>query len=62
MHPYTFRPENAFLPADFRSSADPAAYGDLFGEIGTYLRAGVDGFFTDTADIGVVARDEFPGR
>jgi len=59
LHPYTFRPENQFLPADFRSSADPNAYGDLFGEIETYLRAGIDGFFTDTADIGIVARDEF---
>jgi glycerophosphoryl diester phosphodiesterase len=61
VHPYTFRPENVFLPADFRSStgADPTAYGNLFGEIETYLRAGIDGFFTDTADIGIVARDEF---
>jgi glycerophosphoryl diester phosphodiesterase len=59
VHPYTFRPENVFLPADFRSSADPNAYGNLFGEIETYLRAGIDGFFTDTADIGIVARDEF---
>ena len=59
VHPYTFRPENVFLPADFRSSADPNAYGNLFGEIETYLKAGIDGFFTDTADIGVVARTEF---
>jgi glycerophosphoryl diester phosphodiesterase len=59
VHPYTFRPENVFLPADFRSSADPNAYGNLFGEIETYLRAGIDGFFTDTADIGIVARSEF---
>jgi glycerophosphoryl diester phosphodiesterase len=62
VHPYTFRPENVFLPADFRSSTDPNAYGDLFGEIETYLRAGIDGFFTDTADMGVVARDEFLRR
>jgi glycerophosphoryl diester phosphodiesterase len=59
LHPYTFRPENQFLPADFRSSTDPNAYGDLFGEIETYLKAGIDGFFTDTADMGIVARDEF---
>jgi glycerophosphoryl diester phosphodiesterase len=59
VHPYTFRPENVFLPADFRSSVDPNAYGDLFGEIETYLRAGIDGFFTDTADIGIVARSEY---
>ena len=28
----------------------------------SYLRAGVDGFFTDQADIGVIARDEFLDR
>ncbi|AHH95938.1 glycerophosphodiester phosphodiesterase [Kutzneria viridogrisea] len=59
VHPYTFRPENTFLPADFRSSANPADYGNLFGEIEAYLKAGVDGFFTDTADIGVTARTEY---
>jgi glycerophosphoryl diester phosphodiesterase len=62
VHPYTFRAENTFLPADFRSSADPDDYGNLFGEIDVFLRAGVDGFFTDNADIGVAARAESLSR
>ena len=57
--PYTFRAENVFLPTQYDSSADPNAFGDLFGEIEAALEAGVDGFFTDHTDIGVIARDEF---
>ncbi|WP_354701449.1 Glycerophosphodiester phosphodiesterase, periplasmic [Paraconexibacter sp. AEG42_29] len=53
--PYTFRPENQFLPLERRSSADPNAYGDLIGELQQYLALGVDGFFTDNPDIGVEA-------
>jgi glycerophosphoryl diester phosphodiesterase len=56
VHPYTFRAENTFLPANLRSSADPAAYGNLFGELEAFFAAGVDGVFTDNADIGVAAR------
>ena len=52
MHAYTFRRENQFLPVDFRSSADPNATGDLIGEIRAYLKAGLDGFFTDNPDLG----------
>ncbi len=52
---WTFRRENSFLPAEFRSSADPAAPGDLVGEIRTFLRAGMDQFFTDNPDLGVQA-------
>lgn len=52
VHPYTFRPENQFLPLELRSSADPNAYGNLFAEIDKFLDAGVDGVFTDTPDIG----------
>jgi glycerophosphoryl diester phosphodiesterase len=54
--PYTFRPENQFLPLERRSGTDPNAYGDLIGEIQQYLRLGVDGFFTDNADLGAEAR------
>jgi glycerophosphoryl diester phosphodiesterase len=32
-------PENQFLPADFRSSADPAGIGVLDAEITTFLNA-----------------------
>lgn len=52
---WTFRAENAFLPADFRSSADPAEHGDMVGEIQVFLEAGMDQFFTDHPDLGVQA-------
>jgi glycerophosphoryl diester phosphodiesterase len=61
VHGWTFRAENSFLPADFRSSSDPAAFGDLVGEVKRFLDLGMDGFFTDQSDIGVRARDEFVG-
>jgi glycerophosphoryl diester phosphodiesterase len=54
LHPYTFRAENQFLPADYRT--DPNAYGRAIDEQITFLRAGIDGLFTDQADIGVLAR------
>ena len=49
---WTFRRENSFLPADYRSSSDPAGVGDLAGEINRFLDAGMDAFFTDNPDIG----------
>jgi glycerophosphoryl diester phosphodiesterase len=52
VHPYTFRRENVFLPLELRSSADPNQPGNLVGEITKYLKAGVDGFFTDNPDLG----------
>ncbi len=55
VHAWTFRRENQFLPAQFRSSADPTAVGDLVGEIRVFLAAGLDGFFTDNPDLGVAA-------
>lgn len=59
VHAWTFRAENTFLPNDFRSSSDPAAFGNLAGEIERFLSLGLDGFFTDHPDIGVRARDAF---
>jgi glycerophosphoryl diester phosphodiesterase len=56
VHPYTFRRENQFLPLELRSSADPNGIGDLKAEIRQFFRLGVDGVFTDNADIGVAAR------
>jgi glycerophosphoryl diester phosphodiesterase len=53
VHPYTFRAENAFLPADFRSSTVPSQYGDLFAEIETFRAAGIDGLFTDNPDVAI---------
>jgi glycerophosphoryl diester phosphodiesterase len=59
VHGWTFRAENSFLPKDFQSSSDPLAYGDLEGEIQRFLDLGMDGFFTDQADLGVRARNDF---
>lgn len=44
---WTFRAENQFLPAEFRSSADPAERGDLAGELDMFLDTGLDGVFSD---------------
>ncbi|MCC7081171.1 MAG: glycerophosphodiester phosphodiesterase [Burkholderiales bacterium] len=55
VHPWTFRTENAFLPPEFRRGEDRTAHGDGQGEIAAYLRADIDGFFTDQADVGVAA-------
>jgi len=60
VHPYTFRAENQFLPADFRSSAVPAEYGDLFAEIAAFRATGIDGLFTDNPDVAVAAREDRP--
>jgi len=49
VHPWTFRAESAFLPAGV----------DLEGELREFLEAGIDGFFTDQADVGVRARDAY---
>lgn len=55
VHTWTFRRENQFLPAEFRSSTDPNGIGDLVGEIRVFMEAGLDGFFTDNPDLGVAA-------
>ena len=49
VHPWTFRAESAFLPAEL----------DLEGELREFLAAGSDGFFTDQPDVGVRARDAY---
>jgi glycerophosphoryl diester phosphodiesterase len=59
VHAWTFRAENAFLPASLRSGSDPAALGDLVSEVEAYLRAGVDGVFVDQPALGVRARARF---
>jgi len=61
VHPYTFRAENTFLPADYQVGGVPTDYGRAIEEQVTYLRVGLDGLFTDQADIGVVARAELLG-
>jgi len=59
LHPYTMRNENPFLPVEFRKGSDPDGYGDAFGAFGTYFATGIDGVFTDNADTGVLAREDF---
>lgn len=56
--PYTVRAENSFLPADFRSSPDPARHGDVMGYFRLLLDQGIDGVFSDFPDLAVQARDE----
>ncbi|PZS32149.1 MAG: glycerophosphodiester phosphodiesterase [Pseudonocardiales bacterium] len=59
VHPYTFRAENSFLPVDYQTSATPTDYGRAIDEQVAYLQAGLDGLFTDQADISVIARAEY---
>jgi glycerophosphoryl diester phosphodiesterase len=54
--PYTFRPENYFLPTSLQSGADPRADGRLEAELSRFLQLGIDGFFTDDPEEGVYAR------
>jgi glycerophosphoryl diester phosphodiesterase len=56
VHPYTFRPENSFLPAELRRGEDPAAPGDLAAELRQFFALGVDGVFTDVPEVAVKAR------
>jgi glycerophosphoryl diester phosphodiesterase len=56
VHPWTFRAENYFLPADHRKGEDPRAHGDLAGEIRAYLATGIDGLFSDFTAEAVAAR------
>jgi glycerophosphoryl diester phosphodiesterase len=56
VHPYTFRAENSFLPLELRSSADPAAWGDIQAELRQFYALGVDGVFADQPDQAVAAR------
>jgi len=58
VHPFTFRNENQFLPAEHRSSTDVNAYGDAFAEYQQFYRLGVDGVFSDMPDTAIAARSE----
>ena len=59
VHVWTLRAENSFLPAELRRGTEPSARGDMAGEATLFLRAGVDGTFTDHPAIGVAAREAF---
>jgi glycerophosphoryl diester phosphodiesterase len=61
VHPYTFRPENEFLPEDFREGnpASPEyarARGDQPAELALFYGLGVDGLFADNPDTAVAVR------
>jgi glycerophosphoryl diester phosphodiesterase len=56
VHVWTFRPENYFLPAELRNGDDLTARGNAAREIGAYLQAGIDGFFSDSVADAVKAR------
>lgn len=60
VHAWTFRAENVFLPNEFDSSSDPAAFGDMKGQILAFTALGLDGFFTDQPDLGVAAVASIP--
>ncbi|MGY1710921.1 glycerophosphodiester phosphodiesterase [Geodermatophilus sp. SYSU D00758] len=59
VHPYTFRNENTFLPADLREGGAEDDYGRAVEEQLAFWEAGVDGLFTDNPDTGVVSRELF---
>ena len=54
VHPYTFRPENAFLPRPLRAPGDDATRNPagMVQEVQAYIAAGVDGVFTDDPALG----------
>jgi glycerophosphoryl diester phosphodiesterase len=51
VHPWTFRPENAFLPAELRRGEDPRGHGDMAAEALMFLDLGIDGVFTDAPSL-----------
>ncbi len=61
VHGWTFRAENVFLPNEFDSSTNPAAFGDMKGQVQAFVALGMDGFFTDHPDLGVAAVVPEPG-
>lgn len=62
VHPYTFRPENNFLPTSLKCSQDKPAERCPSGalkEFEAYFKAGVDGVFTDDPALGREAVNNF---
>ncbi len=53
VHPWTFRAENHFLPANLRAGAEPQVHGDLTAEIRAFIAEGVDGLFSDFPGVAV---------
>ncbi len=57
IHAWTFRAENAFLPAERRAGTDPAAHGALAAELRQFYELGIDGVFCDFPGVAVRVRD-----
>lgn len=55
VHPWTFRAENVFLPAELRTGAEPGTHGDVIAEMKAFIAAGVDGLFSDFPGLAVEA-------
>ncbi len=55
VHPWTFRPENYFLPLELKSGINPRGHGDVDAEIRAYLATGIDGIFSDSTAAAVRA-------
>ena len=60
VHPWTLRPENAFLPLSLKSppAQDGARRGNARADMDDFLRTGIDGIFTDDPSVGRAAIDE----
>ena len=60
VHPYTFRPENNFLPKALQAAGDASTRNPagMVREVDAYLAAGVDGIFTDDPALGRRAVDQ----
>ncbi len=59
VHPYTFRPENSFLPKALQTGGDEATRSPsgMEREVQAFIAAGIDGFFTDDPALGRRAVD-----
>ncbi|WP_029048566.1 glycerophosphodiester phosphodiesterase [Cupriavidus sp. amp6] len=59
VHPYTFRPENSFLPKALQTGGDEATRSPsgMVRELEAFIAADVDGFFTDDPALGRRAVD-----
>ncbi|WP_382310354.1 glycerophosphodiester phosphodiesterase family protein [Herbiconiux sp. UC225_62] len=58
---WTLRAENRFLPRNFRTGHDKAAFGQWEQEFRAILATGVDGVFADQPDLAVSARGTVGG-
>jgi len=61
VHSWTFRPENSFLPAPLKTQGPDTTRHEAgsISEMQEYLKAGLDGFFTDDPAVGRKAVDTF---